>query len=121
MADARRSGRFAAREATELRRELLVEPWPEGGLVVADSPFDPDPELVGWRVVETGWPRARRFRHAQLLYCRSQHRSRQRGGGDGAAGGEIARMLVDMDVPREQLRRIGGGCTPAKLVEIIGP
>jgi propanediol dehydratase large subunit len=33
--------------------------------------------------------------------------------------GEIARMLVDINVPREQIRRIVGGCTPAKLVEII--
>jgi len=46
MADARRSRRFTAREESELRRELLVEPWPELGLVAADGPADPEPELV---------------------------------------------------------------------------
>src|SRR4029079_8395787 len=33
--------------------------------------------------------------------------------------GEVARMLVDINVPRESIRQIIGGCTPAKLVEII--
>ena len=46
MPEPRRSGRFTAREASELRRELLVEPWPELGLVAADGPADPEPELV---------------------------------------------------------------------------
>ena len=46
MAETGRSGRFVAREGSELRRELLVQPWPELGLVAADGPADPEPELV---------------------------------------------------------------------------
>ena len=44
MADA--SARFASRAAKELRRELLVTPLPELGLVAANGPNDPEPELV---------------------------------------------------------------------------
>ena len=41
-----RSGRFASRAEKELRRELLVTPLPELGLVAANGPNDPEPELV---------------------------------------------------------------------------
>ena len=40
------SARFASRAAKELRRELLVTPLPELGLVAANGPNDPEPELV---------------------------------------------------------------------------
>ena len=46
MSDEARSRRFTAREQTPLRREMLVEPWPELGLVASAGPADPDPELV---------------------------------------------------------------------------
>ena len=32
---------------------------------------------------------------------------------------EIARMLVDMNVPREELVRLAHGMTPAKLAEVV--
>ena len=38
--------RFASRAEKELRRELLVTPLPELGLVAANGPNDPEPELV---------------------------------------------------------------------------
>ena len=40
------SARFASRAEKELRRELLVTPLPELGLVAANGPNDPEPELV---------------------------------------------------------------------------
>jgi propanediol dehydratase large subunit len=41
----RRSERFVAREQRELRRELLISPYPELGLVAMDGPNDPEPGL----------------------------------------------------------------------------
>ena len=41
-----RSRRFASRDRRELHREPLVSPLPELGLVAADGPNDPAPELV---------------------------------------------------------------------------
>jgi propanediol dehydratase large subunit len=48
------SSRFRSREQRELRRELLIAPYPELGLVAMDGPDDPEPSLVvdGGRVVE---------------------------------------------------------------------
>ena len=50
----RRSERFVAREQRELRRELLIEPLAELGLVAMNGPNDPEPSLVieDGRVVE---------------------------------------------------------------------
>ena len=41
-----RSARFVAREERELRREVLIEPLAELGLVAMDGPNDPEPSLV---------------------------------------------------------------------------
>src|SRR5438477_3606128 len=60
---ARRSERFVSREQRELRRELLISPYPELGLVAMDGPNDPEPSLVveDGRVVEMDGRRAEDF------------------------------------------------------------
>ncbi len=40
-----RSRRFAALDERDINRETFVEPWPEAGLIVTDSPYDPAPSL----------------------------------------------------------------------------
>src|SRR4029450_7778570 len=42
---ARRAERFVSREQRGLRRELLISPYPELGLVAMDGPNDPEPGL----------------------------------------------------------------------------
>ena len=48
------SCRFQSLEQRDINKETLVEPWPEAGLIVADSPADPAPSLrlEGGRVME---------------------------------------------------------------------
>ena len=59
----RRSERFLAREQRELRRELLISPYPELGLIAMDGPNDPAPSLMveEGRVVEMDGRRAEDF------------------------------------------------------------
>ena len=40
-----RSRRFEILDERDINRETFVEPWPEAGLSVADSPHDPQPSL----------------------------------------------------------------------------
>src|SRR3954447_3629791 len=49
-----RSARYVRREERELRREVLIEPLAELGLVAMDGPGDPEPSLVlaGDEIVE---------------------------------------------------------------------
>src|SRR2546423_4101783 len=45
MSEQRRSRRFVERERRELRRELLITPHAELGLVAMNGPNDPEPGL----------------------------------------------------------------------------
>ena len=122
-----RSKRFALLAERDINKETYVEPWPEAGLIVADSPHDPRP---GARVVET-------HDHASLRVTEMDGKSRDQfdaldlfiadHGLDLAVIEEamatpslqLARMLVDVNVPRAEIQRLAGGCTPAKLVDIV--
>ena len=122
MAEAPRSGRFVSRESSELRRELLVEPWPELGLVAAAGPSDPEPELV----VEDGVVIRLDGRHASELDVIDRFLVAHGIDLDvaseamGLPDERLARMLVDVDVPRNELVRLGRGLTPAKLARVVG-
>jgi propanediol dehydratase large subunit len=120
--DAPRSGRFASRAEKELRRELLVSPLPELGLVAADGPNDPEPELV----VEDGVVTRLDGRAAADFDVIDRFLVAH--GLDLAVAAEamalpderLARMLVDVDVPRDELVRLARGLTPAKLARVLG-
>jgi propanediol dehydratase large subunit len=117
----RRSARFESREGRELRREVLIEPLPELGLVAMDGPNDPEPSLVleGGRVVELDGRRADEWDALDGFIARY-------GIDAGAARDaatlddrELARMLVDVDVPRSELVRLSRGLSPARLARIV--
>ena len=117
-----RSARFAARETRELRREWLIEPLVELGLVAADSPNDPLPSLVieDGRVVELDGRREHEWDALDQFVARHGLDL------DVAAEAallddvEIARRLVHVDVPRAELVRLSRGLTPARLARVIG-
>ena len=117
-----RSRRFASRENRDLHSETLVSPLPELGLVAADGPLDPEPELVvedGLVTRMDGRPAAEfdvidRFvvAHGLDLDIAAEAMA--------VDDSELARMLVDVGVPRAELVRLARGLTPAKLARVIG-
>jgi propanediol dehydratase large subunit len=116
-----RSARFAAREQRELRREPLIEPLVELGLVAMDGPNDPEPSLVveDGRIVELDGRRADTWDaldHFVVRYGLDLDVAAEAAGLDDR---EIARMLVDVDVPRAQLVRLSRGLTPARHAAVI--
>ena len=122
MAEAGRSGRFVAREGAELRRELLVEPWPELGLVAAGGPADPAPELVVEDGVVTRLDGRAAADFDVIDHFLVAHGLDLEVAAEAMAlpDERIARMLVDVDVPREELVRLARGLTPAKLARVVG-
>ncbi len=114
--------RFASRAAKELRRELLVSPLPELGLVAANGPNDPTPELL----VEDGVVTRMDGRAAADFDVIDRFVVAHGLDLDVAAEAmslpdvTIARMLVDVDVPRAELVRLARGLTPAKLATVAG-
>jgi propanediol dehydratase large subunit len=117
----RRSSRFERRERRELRRELLIEPLPELGLVAMDCPNDPEPSLVveDGRVVELDGRREHEW--DVLDHFVARHGIDPDAAQEAAAldDAELARMLVDVDVPRERLVRLSRGMSPARLARVV--
>ncbi len=117
----RRSKRFAILDERPIQQDAFVHPWPEVGLAVADSPADPRPSLAvadGRVVAMDGVPRAEMdlldlfiADHALDLGVTAEAMS--------TPSEAIARMLVDINLPRERVARLVAGCTAAKLVEIV--
>lgn len=118
MSESRRFGILAERE---INRETFVEPWPEAGLCVADSPFDPLPSLriENGQVVELdGRPRAE-FDTLDLFIADHALDLAVAEETMATPSLDLARMLVDINVPRAAVLRLARGGTPAKLVDII--
>lgn len=116
------SGRHASRAAKELRRELLISPWPELGLVAANGPGDPEPGLT----VEDGRVTRLDGREEPAFDVIDRYLVAHGLDLEVAAEAmalddrELARRLVDVDVPRDELVRLARGLTPAKLARVVG-
>jgi propanediol dehydratase large subunit len=116
------SRRFTSRTTRHLHLEQLVSPLPELGLVAAGGPSDPEPELVvvdGVVIRMDGRDAADfdvidRFVVAHGLDLEIAPEAMAL---DDLA---LARMLVDVNVPRAELVRLSRGLTPAKLARVIG-
>jgi propanediol dehydratase large subunit len=116
------SARFASRAEKELRREMLVTPLPELGLVAANGPNDPEPELV----VENGVVVRMDGRAAAEFDVIDRFLVAHGLDLDVAVEAmalsdlDVARKLVDVDVPRAEIVRLARGLTPAKLARVAG-
>ena len=122
MPDGPRSARFASRAASELRRETLISPWAELGLIAANGPHDPVAELVveGGRVTRLDGRAAGEFDVIDRFLVAHGLDLEVAAEAMVIPDAEIARRLVDVDVPRDELVRLARGMTPAKLASVIG-
>src|SRR5437867_1429156 len=117
----RRSERFVAREARELRKELLVSPWPELGLVALDGPNDPEPELVfeDGSVVRIDGRGVDEFDLIDHFLARHGFDPEAAEAAAPLQDRALPRRLVDVDVPRAELVWISRGLTPARLARVV--
>ncbi|HLU12067.1 MAG TPA: propanediol/glycerol family dehydratase large subunit, partial [Oceanobacillus sp.] len=115
------SRRFAILAERSINKETFVEPLPEAGLIVTDSPYDPQPslKLENGQVVEMDGRRREEFDTIDLFIAAHGLNLDAAEEAMATPSQQIARMLVDIDVPRDEVARLVSGCTPAKLVEII--
>ena len=117
----RRSERFVSREQRELRRELLISPYPELGLVAMDGPNDPRPSLSveGGRIVEMDGRRAEDFDVIDRFVARYGLDLEVAAEAAALEDDAIARRLVEVGVPRAELVRLSRGLTPARLARVV--
>jgi propanediol dehydratase large subunit len=118
----KKTQRAQRREQRPINRETFIEPWPEAGLIATGSPNDPQPSLTieDGRVIEMDEVASEDFdlidqfitEHSLDLETAEQAMA--------TPSVDIARMLVDINVSRDEILALTRGCTAAKLVDVIG-
>ncbi len=117
----RRSSRAEQREQREVRRELLISPYPELGLIAMNGPNDPEPELVleEGRVVAIDGRKEADFDVIDHFLARHGLDVTVAEEALALTDDELARRLVDVDVLRDELVRLSRGLTPARLARVV--
>ena len=116
-----RSKRFAKRAERAVNKDTYVAEDASLGLVVMDSPNDPKPSLriENGRIVEIDGLLAADFDTIDRYIARHAINVAAAAEAMATDSVQIARMLVDINVPRKRLMWLMSGCTPAKLCEIV--
>jgi len=117
----KRSKRFEALAQRPVNQDGFVEEWSEVGLIAMGSPNDPIPsiKIVNGKVVELDSKSRDQFDmidqfiadHAINLELAEKVMAMD--------SVELARMLVDVNVPRSEIIKLTTSMTPAKIVDVI--
>ncbi|MGI9586000.1 MAG: propanediol/glycerol family dehydratase large subunit [Acidimicrobiia bacterium] len=115
------SDRERARRQRDLRQEMVIEPQPELGLVTMDGPNDPAPSLTitDGSVAEMDGTGAADFDLVDRFIGLRGIDVTIAEEAMALDDDEIARRLVDVAVPREELVALSAGLTPAKLASVV--
>lgn len=116
-----KSRRFALLAERDINKETYVEPWPEAGLTVTDSPYDPQPSLriENGQVIEMDGKLRADFDAIDIFIAAHSLDRRVAAEAMATPSEHIARMLADINASRQEVHRLVTGCTPAKLCDII--
>lgn len=117
-----RSKRFEYLDQRPVNQDGYIKEWPEVGLIAMNSPFDPTPsiKIENGVVVEMDGKCRDNFDMLDVFiadYAIDLDRAEEAMAKDSL---EIARMLVDINVTRDEVLYYTTAVTPAKLVEIVG-
>ncbi len=117
----KRSKRFEKLERMPINEDGFACEWENAGLVVMESPNDPKPgiRVENGIIVEMDGVKRKDFDSLDRFiadYGITAEGAEKAMALDSLA---IARMLVDIHVPREEIIKICCSCTPAKLTEVV--
>jgi len=117
-----KSKRFEVLAARPVNQDCFVQECPEMGFIAMDSPYDlaPSLKIEGGRVTEMDGKRREDFDfndsfiadHAIDLAVAEEAMK--------IDSLEFARRLVDISRGKEEITRLAGGMTPAKLCQVMG-
>lgn len=115
------SRRATARAAQPVRLDTMISEWPEAGLIVVDGPSDPTPSLVveDRRVVELDGRPESEFDAIDTFIANHAIDVDVAAETAALSSAELAQKLFDPHCPASEVRRLFGGLTPARLVEVI--
>jgi len=118
---ANRWRRFADWDNRPLRLDRFAVEDAENGFAAFRSPHDPKPGIAieGGRIVGIDGVAEADFDMIDIFIARYHIDPAVAPMAMAMPSPEIARMLVDMNVPRTELTRLAHGMTPAKLAEVV--
>jgi len=117
----KRSKRFEALEKREVNKDGFVRDWPEVGLIAIDGPNDPKPsiKLENGKIVEMDEKKREDFDFIDFFLADHAINLDNVEKSMALSSLEIARMLADINVPREKIVTVATSITPAKLVAVV--
>lgn len=115
------SKRFDILATKEVNKDSFINEWPEVGLVGMESPFDPKPniKIEKGEVREMDGKRMKDFDmidHFIINHAIDLKRAPEAMNFDSL---ELARMILDINIPRKKIIEIFGGLTPAKIIQVV--
>lgn len=117
----KRSKRFEVLETRDVNKDGFVKDWPEVGMIAIGSPNDPKPsiKIENGKIVEMDGKKREAFDFIDLFLA--DHAINIENAEESMAidSTKIARMLSDINVPRNEIIKISTSITAAKLVDII--
>src|SRR4051812_879319 len=118
---ANRWRRFADWDERPLRLDRFAVEDAENGFAAFNSPNDPKPglEIQGGRVTSLDGKAEANFDMIDLFIARHHIDPEIAPMAMAMPSAELARMLVDFNIPRTELTRLAHGLTPAKLAEVV--
>lgn len=113
--------RFDEWDTRPLRHDRFAAEDPEAGFATFHSPWDPAPSarVENGRVVEIDGKPEADFDILDSFIAAYHLDLDVIDEAMAMDSGEVARMLVDINVPREKLERLARGMTPAKLASVV--
>ena len=116
-----KSKRIKSRTDRAINKDSFIEEWPETGLILFDSPFDPKPQIKvsQGRICELDGKSEIEFDLIDNFIANYAINKSQAETYMALNSTKLARMLVDIAVPRKQLISIFSSLTPAKIVQVV--
>ena len=115
------SKRAQSRAERPVNRDSFIQPGPDTGLVVFDSPNDPTPsvKVEDGRIVELDGKAESEFDLLDRFIARYAINIDATVDAMEMNPSALARMMVDICVPRDLIGHIIGGLTPARIQEVV--
>ena len=116
-----RSKRFEALDARPVNQDGFVTEWPEVGMIAMENPGDPKPsiKIVDGKVVELDGKALADFDMIDTFIAEHGINLADAERANAMDTLDLARMLVDYNVPRSDVIRLTTALTPAKLTEVV--
>lgn len=117
----KRSERFIKLDSMPINKDGIINEWIDVGLVTMKSPHDPKPSIkvVDGVITEMDGIESKDFDSIDYFIANHGINTEYAEEAMKIDSNEIARMMVDINVSREEVQKICTASTPAKILEVL--